>query len=71
MVKLIEHKETMLNYMDETFASGEDHIYGAGDSQNFDEYENWFKRKKQNHLGINLKDGYVPELLIFMLKMTR
>lgn len=47
MAKLIyssdEYKETMLNYMNETFASKEDHIYGVGGSQNFDEYENWLK----------------------------
>lgn len=32
--------------MNEIFASEEDHIYGVGDSQNFDEYENWLKREK-------------------------
>lgn len=42
MVKLIEHKETMLNYMNEIFASEKDRIYGVGDSQN----ENWLKLEK-------------------------
>ncbi len=72
MAKLVypsdKHKEAMLNYMNEMFASKENHIHGAGGNQNFNEYENWLKREKQNHLGINLKDGYVPGTTYFYVE---
>ena len=64
----IEHREMILAYMNETFAYGEEYINGVGGNQNFNEYEDWLKREKQNHLGINLKDGFVPDTVYFYIE---
>ena len=64
----IEHREMILAYMNETFAYGEEYINGVGGNQNFNEYEYWLKREKQNHLGINLKDGFVPDTVYFYIE---
>lgn len=58
----------MLNYMNETFASGKDHFHGVGGSQNFNEYAKWLKREKQNCLGINLKDEDIPATTYFYVE---
>lgn len=64
----VEHQSMMKAYLKETFEYGESFVNGDGGCHQFDDYFEWLKREKQNHLGIYLKPGYVPGTTYFYIK---
>lgn len=71
MVKLvypdISHMMLMEKYLQETFEYGELFINGDGGCHTYQNYTQWLKKEKQNHLGINLDDGRVPGTTYFYI----
>lgn len=71
MVKLVypdlTHRELMENYLQETFDNDELFVNGDGGCHSYHDYLQWLKKEKQNHLGINLDDGYVPGTTYFYI----
>ncbi len=55
----ISHMMLMDKYLQETFDYGELFINGDGGCHTYQDYTQWLKKEKQNHLGINLDEGYV------------
>lgn len=63
----ITHHKLMEKYLQETFDHGELFVNGDGGCHRYDDYMQWLKKEKQNHLGINLDQGWVPGTTYFYL----
>lgn len=64
----IKHEQMMKNYLQECYDNGETFINGDGGCHLYDDYQSWLVKEKQNHLGINLDDGFVPGTTYFYIK---
>ena len=54
-------KETVLDMMSEFEESQSAHDGGFWDAENFD-YEEWLKNNQDHEMGINLPEGWVPDI---------
>lgn len=64
----LKHKDRYQAYKEETLAHGEMFINGDGGCHTFDHYEDWLEEAKKMHLGIDLKEGFVPATTYFLVK---
>lgn len=64
----VKHEQMMKNYLQENYNHGEMFINGDGGCHDYDNYLDWLKREKQNHLGIHLNKGFVPATTYFYLE---
>lgn len=62
------HEHLIKNYFQETFAYGENYINGDGGCHQSSDYNKWLKKEKQNHLGINLDENFVPGTTYFYIE---
>ncbi|WP_296880452.1 GNAT family N-acetyltransferase [Thomasclavelia sp.] len=72
MAKLVypqkEHEQMIKAYIQECYDHGEMYINGDGGCHLESDYQKWLKRQKQDHLGINLKENFVPATTYFYLE---
>lgn len=72
MAKLVypdkNHEKMIKDYILETFKNNEFYINGDGGCHLYDDYLKWLKKEKQNHLGINLDEGFVPGTTYFYVE---
>lgn len=64
----LKHKEMIKRYQEETYANGETYINGDGGCHAAASYEDWLEEAKDMHLGVHLKEGYVPATTYFLVK---
>lgn len=64
MAKLVypnsRHQQMVNDYIQETVAHGETYVNGDGGAHQAKNYDQWLKKEKQNHLGVNLDENKVP-----------